>query len=238
MAGIGTPSARLDGAAKVTGAADYGSDALISHSPPMACSRPAPSRAAASWRSMKALCRAVPGVIGIFTHKNIGAIARRQDLRWRRLYGHHHRADQFGDEIFNMKQPDRRPGGRRTSFETPGPGGGAPALRIVRYEARPSPAAGFGERRGSETVEAAKVSKKHEDPHVGDPEGAFAVAAVKLDQRYETATEHHNPLELFTTACAWEGSKLISVGIQPEHVGLQERFGGCSSVLKSRRTSK
>jgi xanthine dehydrogenase YagR molybdenum-binding subunit len=31
---------------------------------------------------------------------------------------------------------------------------------------------------------------------------------VKVDARYATATEHHNPIELFTTICEWRGGKL------------------------------
>ena len=35
-----------------------------------------------------------------------------------------------------------------------------------------------------------------------------AAAPVKLDARYATPTQHHNPIELFTTTCAWNGAKL------------------------------
>src|SRR5262249_5302305 len=42
----------------------------------------------------------------------------------------------------------------------------------------------------------------------GDAEGAFATAAVKLDQTYVTPSETHNPLELHATTAIWEGSKL------------------------------
>jgi xanthine dehydrogenase YagR molybdenum-binding subunit len=31
---------------------------------------------------------------------------------------------------------------------------------------------------------------------------------VKLDARYETPTQHHNPIELFTTVAAWDGPRL------------------------------
>ncbi len=33
-------------------------------------------------------------------------------------------------------------------------------------------------------------------------------APVKIDARYATAAEHHNPIELFTTICEWRGGKL------------------------------
>jgi xanthine dehydrogenase YagR molybdenum-binding subunit len=42
----------------------------------------------------------------------------------------------------------------------------------------------------------------------GDAEGAFASAAVKLDQNYVTPTETHNPMELHATTAIWDGSTL------------------------------
>ncbi|MET1028875.1 MAG: xanthine dehydrogenase family protein molybdopterin-binding subunit, partial [Dongiaceae bacterium] len=49
---------------------------------------------------------------------------------------------------------------------------------------------------------------KHEDAAVGDAVGAFAAAPVRIDAHYSTPTQHHNPIELFGTLCAWSGSKL------------------------------
>ncbi len=76
----------------------------------------------------------------------------------------------------------------------------------VRYEEQ-APTATF-DSPGAETVAGSDASKSHEDPKVGDFETAFAQATVTIDRHYATATEHHNPIELFTTACAWKGDKL------------------------------
>ena len=46
------------------------------------------------------------------------------------------------------------------------------------------------------------------DPKKGDAANAFAQADAKIDAHYSTPTQHHNPIELFTTTCAWEGPKL------------------------------
>src|SRR5215468_3524631 len=43
----------------------------------------------------------------------------------------------------------------------------------------------------------------------GDPEGAFAGAAVKLDETYVTPAETHNALELHATTAMWDGEMLI-----------------------------
>ncbi len=48
-------------------------------------------------------------------------------------------------------------------------------------------------------------------PHVeskrGDSEGAFASAAVKLDETYATPAETHNPMEMHATTAVWEDGK-------------------------------
>src|ERR1700685_3791104 len=73
MAGIGTAHTRLDGHAKVTGQAHYGSDAPFAK-PAYAClatSAIARGRIAAIDERET---RAVPGVIDVFTYHNIGKI--------------------------------------------------------------------------------------------------------------------------------------------------------------------
>ena len=65
------------------------------------------------------------------------------------------------------------------------------------------PAASFG----SKGVEEQKA-KGHEDFKVGHFAQAFADSPVKIDRRYETPTQHHNPIELFATTCAWQGDHL------------------------------
>src|SRR5207248_639449 len=66
---------------------------------------------------------------------------------------------------------------------------------------------GFGSA-GATTVAAKDVSSNYEDPAVGDAEAAFAGAPVTVDQHYSTPAQHHNPIELFTTSCAWADGKL------------------------------
>jgi xanthine dehydrogenase YagR molybdenum-binding subunit len=42
----------------------------------------------------------------------------------------------------------------------------------------------------------------------GDPEGALASAAVKVDQAYVIPRENHNPIEMHATIAAWDGDRL------------------------------
>ncbi len=44
------------------------------------------------------------------------------------------------------------------------------------------------------------------DTERGDPDTAFASAAVKLDQTYSTPVETHNPIELHASVAQWDGS--------------------------------
>ena len=63
----------------------------------------------------------------------------------------------------------------------------------------------------------------------GDPDAAFAKAAVKLDQTYVTPAETHNPLELHSTTAIWDGSNLTlyesSQGIDNLQSVLAQMFG-------------
>jgi xanthine dehydrogenase YagR molybdenum-binding subunit len=43
------------------------------------------------------------------------------------------------------------------------------------------------------------------DSHRGDPDAAFAAAAVKVDETYATPTETHNPIELHASVASWDG---------------------------------
>ncbi|WP_183923885.1 xanthine dehydrogenase family protein molybdopterin-binding subunit [Rhizobium mongolense] len=53
------------------------------------------------------------------------------------------------------------------------------------------------------------------DSSVGDFEGAFSVAAVKLDVSYITPYQHHNPMEPHATTAVWSGDDLtIYTGAQ------------------------
>lgn len=234
MAAIGIAHARLDGPAKVTGAAHYGSDVPLN--------RPAygvlVTSAIAKGR-IKGIderdTRAVPGVIGVFTHRNIGRIEGGKTFDGGGYMGTSI-APLASDKVFHDGQIVALV--VADTFETARDG--AHRLKVSYDEAKPS--ATF-DSDGAETVSAAKASKKHEDPAVGDAQKAFESAAVKIDAKYATATEHHNPIELFTTACSWSGNKLTvwessqnmwgfktglaqQLGIQPEDIHVISPFVG------------
>ena len=55
----------------------------------------------------------------------------------------------------------------------------------------------------------ARSKQKHENPAVGDFQAAFASAPVRVEADYSTPTQHHNPIEMFSTTCAWNGPQLL-----------------------------
>ncbi len=63
----------------------------------------------------------------------------------------------------------------------------------------------------------------------GDPDGAFATGAAKLDATYTTPIEHHNPMEPHATIARWDGDRLTvwsaTQGISGAQTSLAALFG-------------
>src|SRR5205814_2142478 len=51
-------------------------------------------------------------------------------------------------------------------------------------------------------------TKKPKDYERGNPDKAFADAAVRVEQTYTIPAEHHNPMEPHATVAVWDGPKL------------------------------
>ena len=198
-ANMGAPVPRVDAHAKVTGAARYPADQPIGN-PAYAFLK----TSAIAKGSISAIdeipARAVPGVLDILTYKNASQIKGLKIFNDGGT-GSTSIAPLSGPKIWHdgqivaMVVAETFEAAREAAYR----------LRID-YAAE-QPTASF-DSAGTTQQAAADVSKKHEDPKVGDAEGAFAAAAVKIDARYATPTQHHNPIELFATTCAWNGDEL------------------------------
>lgn len=188
------PAVRIDGIAKVTGAARFASDEPV-HKPAygyLVTSTVARGRISA-FKLERA--KAVPGVLDIFTHENIG-----------------------GEAKTNIG-PDGHPS--TTTLENDRIWHDGQIIGIVvaeSYEAAREAANRveviYSPEKPSATFDSAGVetephkAERQPDPNKGDAAAAFAGAAGKIDAHYSTPTQHHNPIELFTVTCAWEGPKL------------------------------
>lgn len=199
IAKIGDDVARIDGRLKVTGAAPYGSDAK-------------PAKPAYAFLVTSAIARGritdidesatreLDGILDILTYKNVG-----DNVDSGKLFDD----DGYMGSTIAPLQSDRvQHDGQivgviiAETFEIARDG----AHRLKFRYAEEKPAAGFGSP-GAQMV-SAKEAKQHEDPTVGDAVAAFEAADVRIDATYATPTQHHNPIELFTTICAWNGGQL------------------------------
>ncbi len=196
---MGQPAPRIDGRLKVTGQARYGSDFQVS--------RPAYAYLVTSTIARGTItgfddseARKVPGVLLIMTHENTkvpgafkffgsggDASTAKKPLDGNRIYyGGDYVALIVAETFENAREAAQR-------FK-------------VKYDAE-TPTATM-DQPGIEVREAAKVSPKHKDPKAGNADEALAQSEVVVDAEYYTPTQHHNPIELFTTTCAWNGDEL------------------------------
>ncbi|MFC4911486.1 xanthine dehydrogenase family protein molybdopterin-binding subunit [Actinomadura gamaensis] len=82
------------------------------------------------------------------------------------------------------------------------------AARVLRVDYRDERAPSLRLRSPAETQD--------EEPHgdtveMGDPDAAFASAAVQLDATYRTPPEHNNPMEPHATLACWDGDRKLTV---------------------------
>jgi xanthine dehydrogenase YagR molybdenum-binding subunit len=197
---IGADVPRIDGRLKVTGAARYASD-VAQVNPAFAFLVTSPIARGTIANIDDADARAIHGVLDIFTFQNVGERVQPGKLFSGGGY--------MGTTIAPLASARIQHDGQivavvvADTYENAREG----AYRLnITYNAE-APAAGF-DSPGAETVAAKEASEEHTDPAVGDFARAYQHAHVKIDARYETPTQHHNPLELFTTTCSWSDGKL------------------------------
>ena len=193
---MGAPAPRYDARLKVTGQARYPADTALANP---AYAVLVTSAVAKGTLTSLALddARAVPGVLDIFTAGDMS------DLK----------TVEFGARCSTSIQtlgPKILHAGQivavvvADTFEAATEG----AQRVKASYSQELPSATFGTP-GLNVADATKESKAHSHvPQAGDAEGAIAGADVVLDAEYATPTQHHNPMELFTTTCAWTGDQL------------------------------
>jgi xanthine dehydrogenase YagR molybdenum-binding subunit len=191
---FGRPTSRIDGVAKVTGAARYASDEPVVNPAFAYLVTSAIARGRIGSFNLRN-ARAVRGVLDILTHENVG------------------------EETKPVAGPDGGP--TTTTLESDRIWHDGQIIAIViadTYEAareaankvevayiEETPSASF-DSAGSETQP--HKPQKGPDPNKGDAAAAFASAPVTIEARYATPTQHHNAIELFTATCAWDGPKL------------------------------
>lgn len=209
---VGTPTSRVDGRAKVTGAAKYAgefaADGLL-HGFVVAAT--IPCGRIARLDTSEAL--KVKGVLDVLTHTHRPPLAGKDDA-WK-------------DEVAPAEGSPFRP-----LYDDSIKFNGQPialvvaenwetakfAATLVRVEYREEQA--FATDLDAGRSKATEVKQPHEPR--GDAVGALAKAAVRHDADYLIPTEHHNPMELFASTVVWDGSGRLTVydktqGVQNVH---------------------
>ncbi len=232
---MGAATSRVDGRLKVTGAARYGSDFFGGVNPAHAYLATSAIARGRITRLDEAEARKVPGVLEILTYRNVGDRIKPGKILSQKGY--------MGTSIAPLASDLVQHDGQIVAMvvaETFEAAREAAHRLRIEYAAEP-PSATF-DSPGLQSISAESASREgeqsgsEEKPKVGDAAAALAAAPVTVDGRYETPTQHHNPIELFTTACAWADGKLTvwesSQNMYGFQNGLAEQLGMAPSDIR------
>src|SRR6266704_2517655 len=196
-ANMGQPVPRLDARLKVTGEARYAADFPVGN-PAYAFLVTSAIAKGRIIRLDTESARAVPGVLDILTQDNTAEL---KEVKFG-SGGASTSIQKLGPEIAHdgqiiaMVLADSYEAAREAAYKVK-----------ATYVVEPA-STSFGSA-GLKVEDATKVSERHKKvPNKGDAEAALASADVVVDAEYATPTQHHNPLELFTTTCVWQGNRL------------------------------
>jgi xanthine dehydrogenase YagR molybdenum-binding subunit len=217
---VGTPTSRVDGRAKVTGAAQYAgeftADGLV-HGVVVAAT--IPRGRITRLETSEAL--KVTGVLDVLTHAHRPPLADK-DEAWKDEV-----APEEGSPFRPLYDDSIKFNGQPIALVVAEDWETAKfAATLVRVEYQEEQA--FATDLGAERSKAAEVKQPHRPR--GDAAGALAGAAVRHEADYFIPTEHHNPMELYASTVVWDGNGRLTVydktqGVQNVHKFLCSVFG-------------
>src|SRR5712671_2579195 len=200
-ANMGQPIPRYDAVAKVTGKAQYGADVALVD--PVYAFLVTSSISKGRVDSFDlTVAKQVRGVVDIVTHENA------EKLKEAKLFSN---GGYTSSTIQPLKSADIAQEGQIVAVvlaETFEAARQAAYAVKVNYTAA-IPTTTFDAPGTTSAPAKGQLSQFKEDPKVGDFAKAFEAAEVKITAEYETPPQHHNPMELFATSCAWNGDNLI-----------------------------
>ncbi|ARQ03215.1 xanthine dehydrogenase family protein molybdopterin-binding subunit [Pseudorhodoplanes sinuspersici] len=210
---IGTPTSRVDGRAKVTGAAKYAGE----FSAPDLVHASIVASAIAKGRIISidiSQAMDVDGVIAILTHQNRPAMADNDEA--------------YKDDVAPEKGSPFRPlYDDRILFS------GQPIALVLaedwetaRYAASLVRVKYNAEQPVTDLARARKDAFAVDEPAKprGDAAKAFAAAAVRHQGEYYVPIEHHNPMEPFASTVRWEGDGKLTVYDKTQGVQNVQRY--------------
>jgi xanthine dehydrogenase YagR molybdenum-binding subunit len=200
---IGKPQIRIDGPFKVSGTAMYATDHNF---PGMLYGVPVEATIA-SGKIQKldtSAAEKMPGVRAIFHRANIGKISRSTPGEgFERICVE--RRPPFEDDVVRYYGQYVALAVADT-FEVAK--AAADAVRVTYDKQKPNVEADLQPDDDPEEIATTYGPVKRLQSERGDPENAFAKAAVKINQTYATPSETHNPIELQAATAIWDGDKL------------------------------
>jgi len=200
---LGKPMSRVDGHAKVTGAAKYAAEHNV---PGLAYGFVVTSAIARGHiqNIQPAEALAVPGVLDIFTHAHRPKLASSDE--------------KYGDEVAPPGSPFRplyddqvRFSGQPVALvvaEDPETARFAASLVRIDYDQR-THTTDLEENRGR--ARAVKENGESHSHRRGNATRAFDHSPVRIEAEYRMPVEHHNPMEMFGATAIWESDGRITI---------------------------
>jgi xanthine dehydrogenase YagR molybdenum-binding subunit len=209
----GSSTSRVDGRAKVTGAAKYAGDFNVSGLAYGAVVESTIAKGRIAHMMVSEALR-VDGVLAVITHENRPRVAD-TDQAWK-------------DDVAPEEGSPFRP-----LYDGKVLFNGQPIALVLAEEweiARYAASLVWAEYERDSFVtdlhsqrDQAAVVKKPDKPR-GDAAKAFATADVRHEAEYFIPTEHHNPMELFATTAMWEGGGKLTVYDKTQGVQNVQRY--------------
>ena len=191
---------RVDGPAKVCGTAIYSSDVRLPH---MAYAVAVTSTVARGRiRHIDAAAAlAVSGVLAVATQEDA-------DMAGIRHVGHVLVGSWANSTLRPLASPHIHYAGQLVALiaaDTPQAAQDAAGRLHITYDSEP-PIATLAAATNAQPL--ATIRESHRDRRCGNVDQAMAQAAAVLEADYATPIQHHNPIELFSSTCVWQGDQL------------------------------
>ena len=225
MNAIGTPLARVDGPAKVTGQARYAAEF---HPDGMIYAATADSTVAAGTiiAIETAAADRAPGVLLVLTHLNA------ERLPYLPAEERPAVDPVSGNQLRVLEDAEIRYAGQPVAVvvaRTQAQAEHGASLVSVRYERDPSPRTRFDPANAWPTSEAAAKKGRGPEWSQGDPDAALAAAPGRVEGTYVLAREQHNAMEPHATVAEWQGDRLTlwskTQWVDNERDEIARRFG-------------
>ncbi len=222
MAMIGQPLDRIDGRAKVTGAAKYAAEFRVPNAVHAVLVQSTIAAGSITGFDLKEASD-MPGVLAIITPNNAGKLTHPENVP-QAVAGP---LLQNKDILFNGQHVALVVA---ETLEQAQSAASAVRLTYTRGEAATSMDAMLGQ---AYPPKHFRNGARPPDTSRGNADESFATGAVKMDATYVTPIEHHNPMEPHATIAAWDGDRVTVWTATQGISGVQSTLAGQFGIDKA-----